>query len=444
MSEGTVIFTYNGKQTLIQCYTNEKFSKICESFINKIQLDKSKIYYYLYNGNILNKELSFESQINLEDKKENKMNIIVIDEFKYDKKNNNIIESEEIICPECKENILISIKDYRISMHNCNNCKNNHKFENTFNFFPKMENTANFFPILGNTANLPPKRENLSIKEFNNTQKIDISKIICDICKINNKSNVYNNEIFKCITCGHIICPLCRSKHDNKHIIVKYEERNIKCKKHNEKYVKYCKKCNENICMECIEEHNEHEGINYTDLIIKSNNTELKEHIDKLIENIDEIIYKLEDVKENMKIYYNKSNIIINNKRKRNYEMLENIKEFNNNNNIIIKDIKEIINAKTITNKFKNIMDIYERMCDLKLNVIFQVRDLNICMPCYSNSTFCEISTKFRNKAGLITNDLRYIINSMQIMEDNQKTLADLKIYNGCRVCVIVEDVIGG
>ena len=154
MSQGKVIFIYNGKQTILQCIINEKLNIICERFINKLQLDKSKIYYYLYNGNLINKDLSFEEQINNEDKKEYKMNIVV-DEM--NKINDDNIESEEIICPECKESILIKIEEYKINMYNC---KNNHKINN------------------------------ISIKEFNNTQKIDISKIICDICKINNKSNI--------------------------------------------------------------------------------------------------------------------------------------------------------------------------------------------------------------------------------------------------------------
>ena len=123
MSQGKVIFIYNGNQTIIQCISNEKLSIICERFINKLQLDKSKIYYYIYNGNIINKELSFEEQINNEDKKEYKMNIIVVDEMNKIN-NDNIKESEEIICPECKENILIKIEEYRINMYNC---KNNHK-----------------------------------------------------------------------------------------------------------------------------------------------------------------------------------------------------------------------------------------------------------------------------------------------------------------------------
>ena len=55
-----VIFTYNNKQTIIQCINNEKLSIICERFRTKLQLDNSKIYYYLYGCNIINKELSFE------------------------------------------------------------------------------------------------------------------------------------------------------------------------------------------------------------------------------------------------------------------------------------------------------------------------------------------------------------------------------------------------
>jgi len=329
MSEGKVLFIYNGKQTIIQCNANEKLNIICERFINELQLDKSKIYHYIYNGNIINKDLTFEEQANNEDKTECKMNIIVVDEMNKIK-NENIKESEEIICPECKENILIKIDEYKINMYNC---KNNHKINN------------------------------ITIKEFDNTQKIDISKIVCDICKVNNKSNIYNNEIYKCITCCMNICPLCKSKHDNNHIIVKYEDRNIICNKHNDKFVKYCNECNEDICMKCTIDHNNHKCINYTDIIGDIDiNKEYKEHIDILINNINEIINKLEEIKENMLIYYNKSDKIINNRNNINYKKLENIKEFNNYNNKIIKDIKLIINDNDINNKFKNIIDIYNKI----------------------------------------------------------------------------------
>jgi len=181
MSQGAVIFLYNGKQTIIPCMTNEKLSLICGRFIREVDLDNSKTYYYIYNGNIINKELNFDEQVNNEDRIRNKMNILVFDENTRNMNNENIKESDEIICPECKENILIKIEEYRINLYNC---KNNHKINN------------------------------ILIKEFEETQKIDISKIICDICKEKNKSITYNNEMYKCLSCGINICPLCKSKHD--------------------------------------------------------------------------------------------------------------------------------------------------------------------------------------------------------------------------------------
>ena len=52
------------------------------------------------------------------------MNILVFDDGNGNDTNKNIYESNEIICPECKENKLIKIKDYKI---NLNDCKNGHK-----------------------------------------------------------------------------------------------------------------------------------------------------------------------------------------------------------------------------------------------------------------------------------------------------------------------------
>ena len=71
--------------------------------------------YYLYNGNMINKNNKLEEIINNEDKENNKMKILVID---IDETNddNNLEEIKEIICPECKENVIINIKDYKLKM----------------------------------------------------------------------------------------------------------------------------------------------------------------------------------------------------------------------------------------------------------------------------------------------------------------------------------------
>ena len=62
-----------------------------------------------------------------------------------------------------------------------------------------------------------------------------------------------------------------------------------------------------------------------------------------------------------MEIYYNLITSI-NEKNYKNYEILLNKKERNNNNNYIKNDIKEIINDDNINNKFKKLIDIYNKM----------------------------------------------------------------------------------
>ena len=105
-----LIFLYNENETKIQCNKEEKIKEICKRYITKIQIDINTIY-FIYNGNKINEDLNFNEQANEEDKKRNIMNILV-----YDINKENIYISDEIICPICKENILINIKDYKINL----------------------------------------------------------------------------------------------------------------------------------------------------------------------------------------------------------------------------------------------------------------------------------------------------------------------------------------
>ena len=77
---------------------------------------------------------------------------------------------------------------------------------------------------------------------------------------------------------------------------------------------------------------------------------------------------KLNKVSENMEIYYNIYNDIVNNyeNKNRNYELIKSINEINNNN--IIKDLNEINNEDYIIDQFSNIINIYNKMTDNKLN----------------------------------------------------------------------------
>ena len=155
-SDASVLFIYNGAQTTIQCMKTNKMRNIFEKYNSKVELDKTKNYYYLYNGNKINEELKYEEIINNIDKDENNIKILVMEENK-NIINENIKELNEIICPECGENILIKLEEYKINLYKC---KNNHNIDSLIN-------------------------------ELDNILKIDITKIECNKCRENNKGNTY-------------------------------------------------------------------------------------------------------------------------------------------------------------------------------------------------------------------------------------------------------------
>ena len=200
------LFIYEGQEISIQCNEEDKMKDIINKFKRKIKEGDNNLS-FIYNGNKV-----------INDKNENKINILVTND-----KNEKEIISNEIICPECKETILININDYKINLYEC---KNGHKIEN------------------------------ILLNEYENMQKIDISRIICNKCYKNNIN--INEELYICKECRINLCPFCRLKHNSDHNIIKYNDKYNICKKHNDKYIKYCKECKENICFICINEHKNH------------------------------------------------------------------------------------------------------------------------------------------------------------------------------------------
>ena len=329
-----IIFIYKGINTEIQCNINEKLEDILKRYANKIGINISKIY-FMYNGNKINDNKALKDIINEEDKRRNIMNILVYEN------NNTIIkekkvESKEIICPKCNETILMEINDYKINLFNC---KNNHKIDN------------------------------LILSEYDNVEKIDLSKIICGDCKNKNMGESYKNEFYRCNTCKINICPLCKSNHNNSHKIIRYDNKNYNCEIHNMSYNKYCEDCKLNICIYCFKEHENHSIIDFG--YITLNEKEVKEKMKKFKEYFDKLKLCIKGIKEkinkfefNMDIYYKKYNNIISNYNSKNlnYEIINNINELNRYNNIIIKDINEIINDKNINDQFNKIINIYYKM----------------------------------------------------------------------------------
>ena len=70
-----VIFSYEGEETTIQCLKEDQMKNICCKYSSKIDIDRNSLY-FLYGGNKVNLDLSFEQLANSLDKAEQEMKIL--------------------------------------------------------------------------------------------------------------------------------------------------------------------------------------------------------------------------------------------------------------------------------------------------------------------------------------------------------------------------------
>ena len=205
------------------------------------------------------------------------MNILVYDNDNKDQnkinENEKILISKEGICPECGVNIIINVKDYKISYE----CKNGHK------------------------------KNNISFNEFINSQKTKnrFIKNLCNKCKNEIKKN---KEFYFCSICQLYFCILCKGTHDKNHIIINYKEKNYLCKNHSDSFIKYWKGFKENICLLCRSDE-KHDIINLSDIMINKNfllkeSDKFKIIIDKFKNEVEKIRNILNNIVYNIEIYY--------------------------------------------------------------------------------------------------------------------------------------------
>ena len=323
-----VEFQYKETTTIIKCQLDEKLSEIIQKFIAESKTNKDEINYFYEGKELLDETMAFNQIANSIDKARKKMNIVIMDK-KLDE-NNSLIKSKQIICPKCQENIRMNINNFKINLFDC---KNNH-----------------------NT-------NNILLNEIEICQMINITKIICGICKDKNKANTLKNEFYRCYECNINLCPSCKQQHDNKHSIQNYDKISYFCNKHNNPYNSYCKQCKKNICHLCVEEHKNHDIILFEKLKLKKNDLlqkkeEFKKSKDEYNNNLDKIIELLSNAKNNINNYYKIEDDIINNydENELNYELLYNLNEITNYNNIILKDINIINSENKIESKFNKIL----------------------------------------------------------------------------------------
>ena len=218
-------FDLNQSITIIQANLKDSFQIVIDKYLQKSLLNPVNIY-FLANGKQINQSESVESYMSDLNKQNKKLNILVLVQIlEGDNKEQVIVTSKNIICPECKEPCRITFDNYKIKLFDCDD---------------------------GHIT------EDINIKDFENTQKINESKIICDKCKNNHKGIVYNREMYFCCICHMTLCPLCKSSHDKNHKIINYENKYYICDKHGKEFNSYCEDCKQDICILC---ENEHENI---------------------------------------------------------------------------------------------------------------------------------------------------------------------------------------
>ena len=332
MTDINVEFIFEGYPVIIYCRKDDKMKDIINKFSIKASVKRDSIY-CLYSGKLIDENITIK-QLKNSKKKDEKISILVYSVNKDNQENSkSLAKASQVICPKCGEIALISFKDYKIFI----SCKNNHKTENIF------------------------------LKDFDNTQKIDESKILCQECKSINKNISFNKQFFICLNCKKNLCPLCKSNHNNNHNIIDYNQKNYICPEHYDSYSLYCKTCKKNLCLACENEHIYHETISFGKLFPNQNDlnnkmNELKNTIIKFKDEIKKIKEILDKICENMDLIYNINDYIYSsfNVKKKNFEILNNIGEIKINN--ILRDINEIIKLENICFKFNNIFDIYTKM----------------------------------------------------------------------------------
>ena len=390
-----VEFDYAQQITVIQAKIEDKFKEVINKYYQKTSINPDNVC-FLTNGKQIKLEETVESQMNGINKQNKNMKVLVHTIEDETPDSDIIIKSKDIICPICRESCRIKVENYKIKLFGCIN-----------------QHTTN----------------NIKIKDFPNTQKINISKLVCNKCKIKNRGDSYKNEFYKCLTCNQNLCLLCKTSHETDHHIIKYEQKNYICYEHNEHLIKYCKDCNRNICFLCDEEHNKHNTIFLGDLIpdikqSKNKLLDLKTEIDIFNNKIKKVIKQLNELIDTMNIYYEIFNNILNGyeKKNRNYQILKNINEINNDNKII-EALHEINKASNIMDFFNNIFGLYNNINSdnkdiqqIKIESIIKTNQNDEKIK--SNNDNNDISEQNTNKMTVIYN-INKNLNKIRIFDIN-------------------------
>ena len=239
----------------------------------------------------------------------------------------------------------------------------------------------------------------------------------CNACK---EFATKNNTVFKyCLGCQKFYCAECQYDHmvKEENTFIDFCDVGSICNEHKIYYQAYCKKCHQNICKYCYQDHAGHKVVNYNSLYISDlemgefnknygkaqlillyKDTETKETIHSLLKDVDELnknyITELFDTNKQKNQYileYFKALLTLyNNTKNKTYNIIMNVR-----NNISYKtttfDIKPDtkMDDNTLLNKFylyaknhciakkpKPFKEKYEKIVSRKNNVKSEMDDI--------------------------------------------------------------------
>ncbi len=361
----TLIFMFQKMPFPFSCTGKEKISEMIKKFIDTYNKESKIIdYNFFYEKDIIDpQKYETTSIVNI------KSSIIKEEEenLEEEKKVESIIEEDKTVfvisvernikiiqCPQCNYgDCVVSLRNYRTIFYNC---EHYHLKESTFeNFFKDQL----YFP----------------------------DKIICANfmdAKCKNKNAESDNNFSLCLTCSKEqkrtinYCSGCIKKHEKeKHIIIKYEDKNYYCQAHIKKMAYYCFQCKKNVCEDCAKDHQGHQ-YKSIDLLIPdekeykdlTDSTEkIKEKMKKLKRIIENIVYTLNRTLDIYDNYYTIAKHILNKyntfnkgeKDFKNFTIFKCLRNLRISNEDILKDLDAIFDKKKKTEKAIELIKIYDK-----------------------------------------------------------------------------------
>ena len=365
-TQKTLIFMFQRSSFPFSCTGNETINEMIKKFIDTCNKESKIIdYNFFYEKDKINPEkYETTSIVNI------KSSIIKEEEenLEEEKKVESIIEEKQSVfiitvernikiiqCPQCNYgDCVVSLRNYRTIFYNC---EHYHLKESTYeNFFTDQL----YFPDRIICANFMDAR-----------------------CKHKNAESDHNNFSL-CLTCSKEqkrtinYCSGCIKKHEReKHIIIKYEDKNYYCQTHIKSMDHYCFQCKKNICKDCAKDHQGHQ-YKSIDLLIPDekefkdliDSTEkIKEKMKTLKSIIENLVYTLNRTWDIYDNYYKIAKHILNKyntfnkgeKDFKNFTIFKCLRNLRISNEDILKDLDAIFEKKKKTEKAIELIKIYDK-----------------------------------------------------------------------------------